>query len=304
MKTLKIANSNIIVPKGASGVYPTPDEMPLAHGIFVAVARRKGGKSVAISNLVRMMGYDRIWLLSPTASSNKAILDPLGIQTEDIYEDMDDKDIINKVIAAMDKERDQYELYIEQMKKYKEFLKILNDKNTLIPDTMLMQFYQNGMFVPPVSKYSNGKPKFAIIVDDAQNSKVFSGKTLSNLCIKHRHISQLKEGNALGTSVFIMAQNYKCVSGGLPKPVRSNCCGWLLFKNFNEKEKAFVAEELAIDDIGKEEFVSMWDEVCDSQPHTFLFIDMEKKAHHQSSFRRNFSEFIVRPPPTKKEIQN
>ncbi len=51
-----------------------------------------------------------------------------------------------------------------------------------------------------------------------------------------------------------MAQNYKCVSGGLPEPVRGNATGWLLFKNFNEKEKAFVSEELAIDNIGKEQY--------------------------------------------------
>ena len=62
--------------------------------------------------------------------------------------------------------------------------------------------------------------------------------------------------------------------------------------SFNEKEKQFVAEELAIDNIGKEQFIKIWDEVCDSAPHTFLFVDMDKKDHHKSSFRKNFSEFI------------
>jgi len=292
MKTIKIQNSNIVVPKGASGTYDTPPEMPKAHGIFVAVARRKGGKSVAISNLARMMDFDRIFLISPTASSNKTILDPLGIDPEDMYEDLEDKKVIQYVIDKVNEERDEYEMYLEEMKKYKQFLKMLNDPTTLIPDEFLLQFYKGGLFQPPTHKWNGRKPKIALIVDDAQNSKVFSGKTLPNLCIKHRHIGQLKEGNAIGLSVFIMAQNYKCVSGGLPKPIRGNATGWLLFKNFNEKEKAFVAEELAIDNIGKEEFIRMWDEVCDSAPHTFLFVDMDKKDHHQSSFRKNFAEFI------------
>jgi hypothetical protein len=75
--------------------------------------------------------------------------------------------------------------------------------------------------------------------------------------------------------------------------VRSNSCGWLLFKNFNEKEKQFVAEELSIDNIHKDDFIKMWDDVCDSAPHTFLFVDMDKKDHHPSAFRRNFDEFII-----------
>ena len=293
MKTLKISNANIVVPKGPSGVYETAPHLPKAHGIFVAVARRKGGKSVAISNLARMMNFDRIFLISPTATSNKAILDPLGIDLDDVYEDLEDKDVINKVIEKINAERDDYERYLDEMKKYKDFLKLLNNDSMSIPDEMLLQFYTGGMFKPPDTKYGGRKPMLAIIIDDAQNSKVFSGKSLPNLCIKHRHYGQLKEGNALGTSVFIMAQNYKCLSGGLPKPVRGNATCWLLFKNFNETEKRFVAEELAIDNIGKDEFVEMWDQVCDQGPHNFLFVDMDKKDHHQSPFRRNFNEFLL-----------
>ncbi len=294
MKTVKIKNTDIVVPKGPSGVYETAPELPKCHGIFVAVARRKGGKSVAVSNLARMMDFDRVFLISPTATSNKAILDPLGIDPEDVFEDLDDKNIINNVIEKINQERDEYEQYLEQLKEYKKFLKMLNEPTTSIPDEMLLQFYNGGMFSPPQHRWNGKKPKMALIVDDAQNSKVFSGKMLSNLCIKHRHYGQLKEGNALGISVFIMAQNYKCVSGGLPKPVRGNATGWMLFKNFNEKEKQFVAEELAIDNIHKDDFINMWDDICDSAPHTFLFVDMDKKDHHQSAFRKNFSEFIVR----------
>ena len=295
MKTLKIKNTDIVVPKGTSGVYDTAPELPKAHGIFVAVARRKGGKSVAVSNLARMMDYDRVFLISPTATSNKTILDPLGIDPEDVFEDLDDKNVINNVIEKINLERDDYEAYLEQIKEYKKFLKLLNEPTSMIPDEMLLQFYQGGMFQPPKHRWGGRKPKMALIVDDCQNSKVFSGKMLPSLCVTHRHYGQLKEGNALGISVFIMAQNYKCVSGGLPKPVRGNATGWMLFKNFNETEKKFVAEELAIDNIHKDDFISMWDDCCDSAPHTFLFVDMDKKAHHQSAFRKNFNEFIIPP---------
>ncbi len=295
MKTLKIPNTDIIVPTQASGVYPTEPQLPQAHGIFVAVARRKGGKSVAISNLARMMDFDRIFLISPTASSNKTILDPLGIDEDDIYEDTDDPNVINNVIEKINEERDDYERYQQQLKDYKRFIKLMADNTHIVPDELLLMFFDTiqNKFVPPKHKYGGHRPKLGLIVDDAQNSKVFSGKLLSNLCIKHRHLGQLKEGNAIGCSVVIMCQNYKCVSGGLPKAIRGNTTAWLLFKNYNEKEKRFVAEELSIDDIGHEQFIKMWDSVCDEAPHNFLFVDMDKKKHHQSAFRKNFSEFIM-----------
>jgi len=154
MKIIKAPNTQIKVPDQASGTYPTDHQLPKAHGIFVAVARRKGGKSVAISNLARMMDYDRIFLISPTASSNKTILDPLGIDGEDIYEDLEDKNVINYVIEKVNQERDDYEKYLKELKEYKDFLKMLNNPTTLIPDTMLLQFYKNGVFRPPQHKYT------------------------------------------------------------------------------------------------------------------------------------------------------
>lgn len=291
MKLVKTKNCEIKVPSGMSGRYPTPPEMPRANGIFVAVARRGGGKSVAISNLVRLMEFDRIFLISPTASSNKAILDPLKIDPDDVYEDLDDPKVIDYVIEKVNQERDDLEEYNEKMKDYKAFLKMLNDHNQVIPDRMLMSFYRNGSFEPPQHKWGGRKPKIALIVDDAQNSKVFTGKKLPNLCIKHRHYGQMKEGGSIGLSVFLMCQNYKCVAGGLPKPVRSNATGWLLFKNSNEKEKQFVAEELSFD-ISDEKFLDMWDEAT-KEPFNFLFVDTDKKKEHPSAYRINFDKFIV-----------
>ena len=293
MKTVKLKGADIQVPSGDAFAYQTPPEMPKCHGVFVAVARRGGGKSVAISNLVRMMSYDRVFLVSPTAKSNRAILEPLGIAENDVFEDVDDPNVIQKVIDEINTERDDYEQYHRAMKEYKKFLSYLNkDDVTKIPDDLLISFYRGGQFEPPSHRWGGRKPKLALIVDDCQNSKVFTSKTLPAMVVKGRHYGQLKKGGAIGVSVFLMCQNFKCVGGGLPKSIRGNSTGWLLFKNYNDKEKMAVAEELAFSE-DKEQFITAWDAVCDSEPHAFMFVDMNKKTEHLSPYRKNFNEFLI-----------
>lgn len=296
-KTVKLSKkTNIIVPDATAFQHQTDPEMPKMPCNVIAVARRGGGKSVAISNLVRMMKFDKIYLISPTASSNYTILSPLGIHDDDVYEDLDCPRVIDKVIDKVNAERDEYEEYLEKKKKWAKLSRMLNkDSIRQIPDDLIIDFFDGRDFKPPTYKYGNRMPRLALIIDDAQNSKVFSGKKLPSLCIKHRHqgqISKANGGGALGLSLFIMAQNIKSVGSGLPKPVRGNATGFLLFKNYSDKEKDFVAEELAFTD-DKKGFIKMWDDVCDAAPHNFFFVDMNKKDHHLSPYRKNFNEFLM-----------
>jgi len=295
MRTVKIKKADIKVPNTTAFQHSTPPEMPKMPCNMIAVARRGGGKSVAISNLVRMMNFDRVFLISPTASSNHSILQPLGIADDDIYEDLDCPNILRKVIEKGEAERDEYVAYLEAKKRYDTLMRLLGKDKETIPDELLEEFYGEEDFVMPTYKHGNRMPKLALIIDDAQNSKVFSGKSLPSLCIKHRHQFQLPKahgGNSIGLSVFLMAQNYKSMGGGLPKPVRGNATGFLLFKNHSKKEKEFVAEEISFDD-DKEKFIQMWDDVCDESPHAFLFVDMNPKQHHPSPYRSNFNKFIL-----------
>ncbi len=295
MRTVKIKKADIKVPNSTAFQHSSPPEMPKMPCTMIAVARRGGGKSVAISNLVRMMNFDRTFLISPTASSNYSILQPLGIDDDDIYEDLDCPNILNKVIEKGEAMRDEYVEYLDAKKRYEQLTKLLGDDGASIPDELLEEFYCQGDFKKPTYPYGDRMPKLALIIDDAQNSKVFSGKKLPSLCISHRHkfmIPKAHGGGAIGLSLFIMAQNYKSMGGGLPKPVRGNATGFMLFKNHSDKEKQFVAEELAFTD-DKQGFIDMWEGVCDEAPHNFLFVDMNKKDHHPSPYRKNFNQFIM-----------
>jgi len=295
MRTVKIKKAGIKVPNSTAFQHTTPPEMPRCPCNVIAVARRGGGKSVAISNLTRMMEFDRVFLISPTAKSNYSILQPLGIDEEDIYEDLNDPQILNHVIDKVNAERDEYVEFLDAKKRHAKFSKML-DNGGRIPDELLEEFYHDEDFRAPKYKYGNRMPKMCLIVDDCQNSKVFSGKLFPSLVIKHRHTAQIPKehgGGALGLSLMIMAQNYRSQGGGgLPKSVRNNATQVLLFKNYSDKEKAFVSEELAFTD-DKQKFIDMWDSVCDSSPHAFLMVDLNKKPHHISPYRKNFDEFIM-----------
>ena len=141
MKTQHIKNCEVKVPLSNAFNIETAPHLPKLHCNMLFVAKRGSGKSVKMVNMLRMLketgSMDRIFCVSPTFNSNKILLNELGIEDEDIYSDPDDESIILKKIDAVDKERDDYERYHEQMKRYKKFMKLLHSSNFNIPDEML-----------------------------------------------------------------------------------------------------------------------------------------------------------------------
>jgi hypothetical protein len=54
----------------------------------------------------------------------------------------------------------------------------------------------------------------------------------------------LKEGGAIGVSLFFMIQSFKCQVGGLNKVIRNQCTSMLLFKTKDRQEMKDVAESV------------------------------------------------------------
>jgi len=292
VKIVKIPNLEIEAGKGKAFQYRTPPELPSAHMVTLAVGKRGSGKTVAITNLIKKLKYDRIFVISPTFHSNSALMKDLDIDEDDVYEDVDDPTIITKIIEKIDEERDELETYLEQVKEYKKLLKMLNDSYENIPDELLLQFYNEGKFEPPQHKYGGRNPFIAVIIDDAQSSKLFSNKRLLNSVTRHRHISPFKDDRpSIGVSMFFLIQNYKSQSGGCPRTVRNNCTNAIIFKNKDEKELDFIASEMA-GEVDKETFMKAYDYAMNDGDYPFLFIDLHKKKEHPSMFRSRFNKFI------------
>jgi hypothetical protein len=274
----------------------TPPEQIRLHSVLLAVAKPRSGKTFFISNLLNMLPVDRILIASSTFDSNKKMMEHLKISEEDIF-DPNDPDAVAKMIAVVEGERDDLVKYEEEMKRWKNFEKLLK-KGERIPDSLLLEFYNGEDFKPPTHKWNGRKPTIIAFLDDAQNSKLM-GTKLSNLVIKHRHIGAFKDGSrAIGLSLFIAIQNYCGIGNCLPKSIRSNATHLAVWKTGNKKELDLLSLEQS-GMVEPEDFIKAYSYVFDnpnSSPHDFLFVDLAAKNGH-SMFRRNYDEFIFIKTP-------
>ena len=287
----KIPNLDLKVPKANAFKYETHPDLPKLHQNMIFVGCRGSGKGVAMSNIIRMLPFDRVLIISPTVQSNKELLKDLNINEEDVF-DPDNKSAIQEVIDIVDKERDDLERYRYEMKLYQKFLKLLKEQTSIIPDEMLETFFREGDFKEPQHKYNGREPIIALIVDDCQSTPLFRDRKFQNLVIRHRHVGQFKEGGALGISIFTCIQNYTS-QGGLPRAIRGNVTSMCIFSIKDEKQLDQIAGECS-GEVDKTKFMEVYKTaIRDNLNHEFLFVDFNKKSNHISQFRRYFNEYII-----------
>tara|TARA_R110000787_G_scaffold267217_1_gene373529 strand:+ start:328 stop:1245 length:918 start_codon:yes stop_codon:yes gene_type:complete len=297
VKSVKIKSLGIKVPKGSAFAYDTPTDCPKSHQMCGVIGKRGSGKSVSAVNLIEAMNYQRVIAVSPSMGSNFEIMKRLNIDPEDIFSDVDDITIPEKIKAIVEQERDDLVNYREQMKKYKKFKKLMDENRPTwsIPDDVLLQFYDphKGDFIPPYHKYGGQKPMIAVLFDDIQGSYLMTkgARRISQLAIYQRHIGEFPDGGALGCSLFFCVQSFKCSVGGLTRAIRGQMTSMILFKTKNEKELDDIKDEFS-GEVSKDTFQEIYNKAI-IDPHDFLFIDLHKKPHQPSMFRRNFNEYLV-----------
>jgi len=285
-KTVKIK-----VPNGSAFAYDTPEHLPKAHMISLAVAPRGGGKSVAISNLMKNIQFDRVFVISPTFHSNSSLMSMLPIDDSDVYENTDDPSIVDKIIKKVEEERDDLYKYQQDMKEYNKFMKNLH-RGAHLEEESLFRFYRNGYFPKPEHKWGGRRPFMAVLCDDVQGSKLMTSRKIDNLVIKHRHIGSFPDDQpSLGVSIFFLIQNYSSKAGGISRAIRNNATNMLIFKCKDEKQLDQISSEVS-GEVDKETFMKVYEKATD-EPHSFLFIDLFPKPNHPSQFRKRFDQFLI-----------
>jgi hypothetical protein len=290
MKTSRVKGLEIIPPKSESGLYETDTFMPKMHQVSIAVGKRASGKSTAIINLIERMKFDYCIAVSPTMNSNKELMERLNI--EHVFEDVDDPSVIDQIKDIVKKEAEDLERYKEELKRYNKLMSDLKDGKYMDDDLLLQFFSDEGNFIKPVHRWNGEKPRIAVIFDDMLGSGIYSRpRKLNGLSTYSRHVGQLKEGGAIGVSLFFMIQSFKCQTGGLNKVIRNQCTSMCLFKTKDRQEMKDVAESVS-GEISEDIFNKVYDTAI-REPYDFLFIDLHKKKEHLSMFRRRFDEFII-----------
>ena len=285
----------IQVPKSSAFAYETASDLPKLHQNMLIVGARGQGKTVAAVNVLRMLPFDRIFVISPTMKSNAEIMKTLNIDPKDVFENPDDISCIQAIKDAVQQEADDLEKYREDLRKYNKLMKTLKNTSPLfqINDDDLDLFFRDGDFQPPEHKWGGRKPICGLLLDDCMGSQLFTKgiRQLNQLCIFHRHIGPVKDDGAVGLSLFWLLQSYVAQSGGISKCIRNNATSLIFFKSKSDKQIDEVAMECA-GEVSKEDFLQVYDRAI-QEPHDFLFVDFFKKESQPSMFRRNFQEYLI-----------
>jgi len=307
MKTEYEKKAIIKLPKNSNAfAIETPDHLPKLHQLCIANGKRGSGKSIAITNLIRMykeeLGSDlRCIIVSPTFGSNFKLLSELGINREDVFEEPDD-DVPAKLNRIANDERDAFLEWRHLNEYYNQFIKTIKGgffDRSKMDDYMLL--YYNPLtnhFERPKPKYKcylKGKPPVLFtFIDDAQGSKLLStNKKMLQLCLRHRHLGQFPppQGGAVGMSLFVSTQTFKS-NGGLNKAIRNNSTSIILFKTKDMTELKQISEAFS-GEIPVDRFFQLYEQATEGD-HNFLFVDLHyKKDVQPSGYRKNVDTYLI-----------
>ena len=289
MLTKKLHKFGTKLPEKSAFTIETEPDFPKLHTLTIASGKRGGGKSVAIANFIKSCKdkgyYDRVWLITPTYYSNKAIWDIADISEDDTYEPT--ATVLKDITSFVDAERAEWDLFLQQKELYKKFQRdIRKPINRIDSDTLMM--YQDLDFFegPPQWKYNHEvPPRLGLVIDDCLGTPLLSRPSagLVNICIKHRHL-----GRGLGISIFMLVQSY-CAQGGINRAIRENCTMLLLFKVNQDAQIKKLYEECDLK-MSESEFVEMCNNVH-SLDYNFLLMDFSPKDTSMQ-FRSGFDEII------------
>jgi hypothetical protein len=305
IQTKSVPEAKIKVVTGTAFQTETAPHLPKLPMMCLANGKRGSGKSTAVTNLLRMYKetgtMDRVLIISPTFNSNKKLMAQLDIKEEDVFSDPDEPGLIQKIIAVVEAERDEYLRYLHLRNHYQKIMKMIRTGQVPMNpedfDDYLMSYYDpvNNTFSMPKPKYpryEQGKPPIlALFIDDSMCSKLMTNRKFPALIMRHRHLGDFPTGGAVGLSVFIALQTYKANSG-VPKCVRNQATSICLFRSKDKSELKGVAESFS-GEIETETFLELYEKATAESPHDFLFVDLHKKKEQPSMFRRNFDEYLI-----------
>ena len=292
---------------GVSNAYLTPQDAITQPCLMYVSAVRNSGKSYAVSKMMRQSKkhhtFDRVFIITPTWLSNKSYFSDI-VNVVDVFEPT--KDAIDKVLTCVDEERDLWDRFVVEKKRYKEYIALLKSGRELNESQILHYFelgYLDEDFKPPTWIYKVERPpQSAVILDDVLGSKALSQSgSLTRLASLNRHLSPLAQEfvqsdgsrrSACGLAVIILSQTYR-MPQGISRTLRENVTHLMLFKNKQERQLKTIKEELG-SALDEDKFTIAY-ELATEKKFGFLIADFNPKEPHMT-FRKGLDTYIVFPP--------
>lgn len=260
-----------------------PDGVPRPPILGMYVAKRGQGKS---TSAVRLLNYytsytppvfqkSLVYVISPTAESQKHLWNHVGIPDENVYTATtanDCKTIIDNIIIHLESEREKYEEDQEYLVAYK---KLLDNKDLTIREETLLASRDAQPLLNP-----HPWPRPCLLMDDLSHMKILDKPWFVSLCLRHRHVA-----GGVSLSILIICQS---LHGGLSRVVRQNCSLICLFSTH---------DKTCIDDLYKEcshlldqdEFIAVFENATD-EFHSFLAVDLSQTDPNMV-FSKNFEKW-------------
>lgn len=294
-----------------SNSYKTKPNSFKEPGIKILVGTRGTGKSYTASKIMlqaqKDKTFDVTYFITPTFESNAGHWKQFNINRENVF--YPDREAVQKVINAIERDRDEFESYLVEMEIYNRFKRDSKNKRTIslingddLNDYMDYGYVsESGMMnrniVKPEWKYKIIRPpQSLLIVDDCLGSSVLSStEAFTKLMITNRHLGALSEAygdrQALGCSVMLLVQSYTARQG-IPRSCRENCTDLILFKNKSKDQMKKISDELA-GGVDIEKFTQAY-EYATQGDHDNLSITFAPSCKTKT-FRKNLSSFIIFP---------
>jgi len=278
--------------------YPTSESAFRQPCLHMIVGQRTAGKSFLTSKILCQAKKDKtfnaIYIITPSFNSNRAYFKKY-ISELNAYEST--KNSIQEVITRVEKDRDDWEQFIDDKKLYETFKQDMKDKHfTIISENNIIQYLDRGFFEKkPVWKYENEEPpKSLLILDDCLGSPaILQSSGLTRVATLNRHIAPLQEDHkdrsACGLAVIILSQSYK-MQQGISRVLRENLSLLTLFENKQVKQMESIKEELG--NVIDEKLFDIAYDYATKDKYGNLTIDFKPKKPCKT-FRKNLNEAIV-----------
>lgn len=239
--------------------------LSMVPAIVSSVGGCNSGKTYAIVSLISLMKKEKtithLFLISPTAKSNtvyRAIVDP---EKDHVYDNLGPAvyQSLHEIQSIMQGLADGYRKQLEYAIAFNKFVQ--GEEVSVVEEHLL----EEGGY----RKIKVQRPSFALFVDDAQNSALFSRNSknpLGNLVLRHRHCA-----DGLGCSIFFAAQTMK---NGIPRSLRTNSTHFMMFRTCSATEIDSLYQEVA-GFCTKSEFERLL-ALYTHERHGYLFADMAR----------------------------
>ncbi len=278
--------------------YPTTKDAFVEPSLHLVVGTRTAGKSYLCAKLCNQYAKDKtfdvIYMITPSFSSNREYF---GKHVQEANTFYPTKESIQQVIQRVEADRDEFEQYLQNVKRYKTFTKEMSTRHPLMmSNETLLHAYQHDFFSkPPTWKYEKVEPpKSLVILDDCLNSPaLLQSSGLVKLATLNRHLAPLQEKHsdrsACGLAVIILSQTYRA-QNAVGRVLRENLSLFTCFANKQQKQMDAIEEELA--NVVDVNLYRRAFEYATREKYGSLTLDFVPKCPTKT-FRKNLNEAIL-----------